>query len=77
MEQPQAPAAPKLANDTQFRSSGNSLAANRQAKAKKSLSVGPTDEEIVDVLNDYSKENQTPIGSGFVALARWRLAVIR
>lgn len=64
MEQPQSFAAPKLANDPQCRTSGNSLAANRQAKAKKSLSLGPSDEEIVDVLNDYSKENQTPIDSG-------------
>jgi hypothetical protein len=36
---------------------GNSLAANRQAKAVKSLSFGPSDEEIVGVLNEYTKDN--------------------
>jgi len=39
---------------------GASLAASRQAKAQKNLSFGPSDEEIVDVLKDYSKENLTP-----------------
>jgi hypothetical protein len=38
----------------------SSLAASRQAKAKKALSFGPSDKEIVDVLQDYSKENLTP-----------------
>jgi len=36
---------------------GNSLAANRQSKAAKSLSFGPSDEEIVGVLNEYTKDN--------------------
>jgi len=40
--------------------SGASIAASRQAKAKKSLSFGPDDAEIVNVLKDYSKENLTP-----------------
>lgn len=39
---------------------GTSVAASRMAKAKKSLSFGPNDEEIVDVLQDYAKENRTP-----------------
>jgi len=43
-----------------FGAPGASLAASRQAKAVKSLSFGPSDEEIVDVLKDYSKENLTP-----------------
>lgn len=42
------------------RGSGSSITANRQAKAKKSLSFGPMDEEIVGVLKDFSKENLTP-----------------
>jgi hypothetical protein len=40
--------------------SGGSLAASRQAKAKKSISIGPTDAEVVDILQDYAKENLTP-----------------
>jgi len=39
---------------------GASLAASRQAKASKSLSFGPSDEEIVGVLKEYTKENMTP-----------------
>jgi len=39
---------------------GTSVAASRMVKGKKSLSFGPTDEEIVDVLQDYAKENLTP-----------------
>jgi len=39
---------------------GTSLAASRMAKGKKSLSFGPADEEIVDILQDYAKENLTP-----------------
>lgn len=38
----------------------SSLAASRQAKAKKSLSFGPSDAEVVDILKDYAKENLTP-----------------
>jgi len=43
---------------------GTSVAASRMVKGKKSASFGPTDEEIVDVLQDYAKENLTPPESG-------------
>lgn len=39
---------------------GASVAATRQAKASKALSFGPSDQEIVGVLNEYTKENMTP-----------------
>jgi len=60
-EQPQEVAEPKGSDQaSSLAASGTSLAASRQAKAKKNLSFGPTDEEIVGVLQDFAKENQTP-----------------
>jgi hypothetical protein len=52
---------------------GISLAASRQAKAKKVLSFGPSDKEIVDVLQDYSKENLTPPQTQHQMAFLWRL----
>jgi len=39
---------------------GSSVAASRQARSDKQSQFGPSNEEIMGVLNDYSKENTTP-----------------